>query len=384
MSHLDEGQLHELLDGELDEPTRAAALAHLAACERCKAQYDEAAAFLAEADALIDAVQLPARPVAQPQQEAVRPSATGHRLRRYRTLAWAASLVLAVGLGWYGSDLRRATQETELQSDAAPSVMAEAPVVAPTPVVEGKATATPTDQDAPAAVTRAKENVPASIAAAEPRRDAQADRGAAAAPAPPSAEARQADKPAQGFAGVAQPQPAAAPVSPSASGSAERDESVRLRTLDDRNTVTAEQALGGLATRKVAPPGLTGFRQIEMEEAVRTLGGSIRLIDGMTPERLLAGSVGQNRGDDLSTVVRVVYQDPPGRELWLDQKRSSVLAREERRAGAATTLLPGDTLVTTGADGARSLTWLDQAGFQLRLTGFLPPDSLRALRDQIR
>lgn len=125
---------------------------------------------------------------------------------------------------------------------------------------------------------------------------------------------------------------------------------------------------------------MTGLRQIEMEEAVRTLGGSIRLIDGLTPERMLTG---RGAGDDLTSFVRVVYQDPPGRELWLDQRRGASFGNREERSDAATAWLPGDTLVTPEPNGARSLSWVDQTGFLLRLTGFLDTDSLVLLRGRV-
>jgi hypothetical protein len=77
--------------------------------------------------------------------------------------------------------------------------------------------------------------------------------------------------------------------------------------------------------------------------------------------------------------------DPPGRELWLDQQRPEERANERVAAGrAATTLLAGDTLVTSASDGARSLAWINQNGFRLALTGFLPADSLRALARRVQ
>ena len=51
MPHLDEGQLHALLDGELTPTERAEAEAHLASCAACRATQAEAVEFLAEAQA---------------------------------------------------------------------------------------------------------------------------------------------------------------------------------------------------------------------------------------------------------------------------------------------------------------------------------------------
>jgi hypothetical protein len=131
-----------------------------------------------------------------------------------------------------------------------------------------------------------------------------------------------------------------------------------------------------------------GFRASSLEEAVRVLEGSVLLIDGMTPQMVLVGPgsafAGGNPDQEL---VRIVYDDPPGRQLWLDQQRI-----EQAREGAAQALgaasklnlLPGDTLVTPGADGASSLNWTSQSMFRLGLRGFLPTDSLRALARRVR
>jgi hypothetical protein len=97
----------------------------------------------------------------------------------------------------------------------------------------------------------------------------------------------------------------------------------------------------------------------------------------MTPRRIMAGA-----GNAL---VRVVYEDPPGRELWLDQQRPMTVGDHDQvPAPGVTTLLPGDTIALVLNQGARSLRWLDQAGFRLGLTGFLPTDSLRLLARRIQ
>jgi hypothetical protein len=133
----------------------------------------------------------------------------------------------------------------------------------------------------------------------------------------------------------------------------------------------------------VGPRREAGFRQVDMEEAVRRLAGSIRLVDGLQPERILIGPSPREMGTDSSSdLIRVVYQDSPSRELWLDQQRPS---QQEvgLRAGNSLGLLAGDTVFTRGAGGSSSLRWVDQQGFRLALTGFLSTDSLRALMERI-
>jgi hypothetical protein len=121
-----------------------------------------------------------------------------------------------------------------------------------------------------------------------------------------------------------------------------------------------------------------------MEAAVKTLAGSIRLVDGLEPVRMLAGP-GRllADGDPTLDAVRVVYLDPPGRELWLDQQRMRPES-ESPRARRTQGLLPGDTVLAPVTGGAQSVSWMDQHGFRLVLTGFLPGDSLRALISRVR
>ena len=66
MSHLDEGTLHALLDGELEAHEVAEIQAHLNSCSACGLRLREVKEFLAEADRLIAAVDLEAgAPAAQ-------------------------------------------------------------------------------------------------------------------------------------------------------------------------------------------------------------------------------------------------------------------------------------------------------------------------------
>jgi anti-sigma factor RsiW len=58
MSHLDEGTLHALLDGELGTTEVAEITAHLSGCSACAQRHREAKEFRAEADRLIESVEL--------------------------------------------------------------------------------------------------------------------------------------------------------------------------------------------------------------------------------------------------------------------------------------------------------------------------------------
>ncbi|MGH7512311.1 MAG: anti-sigma factor family protein, partial [Gemmatimonadales bacterium] len=58
MSHLDEGTLHALLDGELETHEVAEIQAHLGSCSSCGLRLREVKEFYAEADRLIASVDL--------------------------------------------------------------------------------------------------------------------------------------------------------------------------------------------------------------------------------------------------------------------------------------------------------------------------------------
>ena len=58
MSHLDEGTLHALLDGELETTEVAEIQAHLGSCSACGLRLREAKEFLGEADRMIAEVDV--------------------------------------------------------------------------------------------------------------------------------------------------------------------------------------------------------------------------------------------------------------------------------------------------------------------------------------
>jgi hypothetical protein len=101
MSHFDDGALHAYLDGELAPGERAQIEAHVADCAVCRTRLDEERVLIQRASQLLGFVQ--------PQERAAPPPL--HQLRHPRLvwrlrmpLAWAASVVVALGLGYYARD----------------------------------------------------------------------------------------------------------------------------------------------------------------------------------------------------------------------------------------------------------------------------------------
>jgi anti-sigma factor RsiW len=357
MSHLDEGRLTSLLDNELSAEARQEAESHLAGCAECRSLYDEIRAFSGEADALVTGIELPRKPAPLP---ALLPGAGSPIARRplpWRTLGWAATLVAALGLGYLArgmdrqaipTDVASAKQAGESQPTASESASTGATGLVPL-------TTPPAAPTAAAAAEPSRQNTPA----APPRRDRER-----AMPAPELAREEAEDARAR-----------TTPSAPAAAGAAPAME-----------LAAADQAVG--ATKTVNRLTDMGFQPVTMERAVRILGGTIRLLDGLEPERVLTGPGSLLLGAEPGTpVVRIVYEDPPGRELWLDQQRPQLEERSVAPSGAmagVATLLPGDTVLTVPAQGMQSVRWLDQHGFRLALTGFLPTDSLRGLQRRVQ
>jgi len=94
MSHVDEGVLHAYLDGELAAAERTALERHLADCATCRARLDEERALVHRASELLGLAQPPA---------VLRGKRAWWRVRT--PVAWAASIILALALGYSLQDV---------------------------------------------------------------------------------------------------------------------------------------------------------------------------------------------------------------------------------------------------------------------------------------
>jgi hypothetical protein len=119
VSHVDEGTLHAYIDGELPPAEAQGVAEHLAHCPVCRGRVEEERALIARADHVLALARPPERQLrAFPMGAGQRP---GRRWRHVRVpLAWAATVVLALGMGIY---VGRATTDR-----------ARAPVLAPSPM----------------------------------------------------------------------------------------------------------------------------------------------------------------------------------------------------------------------------------------------------------
>ena len=296
-------------------------------------------------------------------------------------LAWAATIVLAIGVGFLANEVmdlreaRRPQQMAAAEADRADSSPAEvslsdaAPAARPAPTAAAPARAQPqpaaggagalsrdrplrTQTRIPDIVRREKpegEELAGVSGVAEPRATDAAGPALAQAPSAPRAEA---------------------PAPPSAFDS-------RLGAAESRRSAAAAEG-----RREEAPAANrarpAAFQTISADSAIRAMSGSMRLIDGMRPQRIEIGPGALVSGANAEReVVRVHYTDAAGRALILDQQPGD---------GAATSvngLIRGDTLVTPVGEGTR-IRWLDRKNFWLSLTGAGSQEELMGIVQRIR
>ena len=110
MSHVDDGTLHAYLDGELAPAEAQGVDAHLAQCPACRGRVEEERALISRAGELLALAAPPERAVPPFRAGDVRPL---KRLwwRARLPLAWAATVILALGIGTYLGSGSRALME---------------------------------------------------------------------------------------------------------------------------------------------------------------------------------------------------------------------------------------------------------------------------------
>lgn len=463
MSHIDDGKLNALLDGELEAEAAAAVQAHIAGCPECAGRLEEARRFLSQATDLLGALDLPAeaarhqaspslasrpRRVSSTAKEAAidldgatqqspaigagahapepllrRPRpAPAERRFDYSSLAWAATIILAIGVGYLGNEVQHARRERQAVGNREPGLAgasaaqpagvdsaatqgapaAEVGKTAPLATRLGSAATRTVRRDAggpPAAKAPPGEGMPAiagrtatGLGHKRLDRGAQNVAGVRAAPERNDQLAGALAAPTAGAGGAAPAAPSPAPAEARAAApAAAADAPVARRVARPAAEGSAESVLVVVphgAPLDNAAPAAAGFRVVPLEDAVGRLRGAIRLVDGMRIERVQVGPgrlvAGADSGRD---VVRVSYLEG-GQPVVLDQQRLDPPAQAEDGNAAAPTrfagLAVGDTLLTVAPDGQRRARWLDGLGFWLSLSGRLPADSLRQLVERVR
>jgi hypothetical protein len=399
MPHVDEGQVHAYLDQQLEyaDPTKRQELEeHIATCPSCASLLEEARALRDRANALLRDTG-PAQPAVPPFEAIVERAAgmraqkpVAKRLAQTRSLAWAASVLLALALGLYarpyifGPEVALAPAARQARSDAEldavrPALAVDSAVgtagevAAPQP---RSATAVSEGLAAPS-VPEAPSRQPTDEAAE--RRDRVREEVAAevqAAPAPDRAqelteEAR--DARAQ-FAAVpvAQEREAADTLARKVSPQELADRPARAqqapadRRAVDRDAVPAEPAAGGLADFSGAARGRTvTVGASTIEAAAEHLGGPLLVVADLEVVDVAIDSVGSQ------PAARIVQRLESNDALELLMWRGG--ATEEFRAFAEAPSTADVSVLT-----------IDVAGYRVRGRARLPIDSLRALLRRLR
>ncbi len=289
-SHLDDGTIHELLDGEIPSQSLPPIQSHLAHCPECRMRLDAAREMVAETDDLIEALDEPVAPtmpmVIRPQRVTTRPWV--------RRLAWAASVAIAVGAGYYGrGDSVSPRGDTAVV--AAPGVAIEVGAARPTPVSAQQAPATTERVAAARPVVTAPSTTPTS------RDNSQLAAGA-------RRETIGETEPAARLAADALPKAAvppstvAAAAAPSGAAGAIGGVAASRERAARSDLVARDQ----VATKQLVEAARADT--ISFLDAVRLMGGTLRLIEGMVPSRL----------ESIGSTVRVIYPVTQG-ELVLSQ-----------------------------------------------------------------
>jgi anti-sigma factor RsiW len=128
MRHIPEEELHAYLDQALSRSQCVEIEHHLAECTACRAERDAIAALRDRTTSLlVAAVPRRIRPRPFAQVSATHLERQQRRATRIRTLAWAASVVAALGLGWAASRATAPVVPTQAPQATGPTAPAPAP-----------------------------------------------------------------------------------------------------------------------------------------------------------------------------------------------------------------------------------------------------------------
>jgi hypothetical protein len=366
MLHVDEGQLHALLDEALDAGEADTVRQHIAACGECAVRYEDERAIRARANAILELARpLPGTipPFETVLQRAQKSSASRVTVPGPMRLAWAATIVLALGIGWLSRDFAprgdlasESTNAGDAMADAAPP-SAEAPPPPP-PVVSPAPEPIARNAAGIGAVTGA----PAAGAAAPPVREERAMQELVAKTQGQTAASNAAGQAAQ------------APPPQQVQGQVADLSSLR------RDTAAARAARASAAEAKVAapppaavmaaPPPAPRWEYLDLASAEQRIGSTILVIPGLQVDSVAVSRVGAGYS------VRIIHRLPGDGLFELRQEpmvAAQVLEQNERRR------------LDSVADRAGFFTVsVPRGNLQLIGRAQLPADSIRALLNRAR
>ena len=350
MSHLTDGQLHAFLDGSVEDLADAGpsdVRSHLEGCADCRARLEAARLVRDRAHSLLRVAAPPslAPPPIQELARARTDRPLGRRVfgPRPESLAWAATIAVALTAGW----LARGMIDTETAgrfADAGTEQLAEPPEVASADESEPESEIAPADESAPVGK-----------AFAELDRAAGAEQLAE----PPEIGEPAEEKPTQPLA-----------VEGAAAKRAER-------------SAAAAVPAGG-------PPG---WAPVDRTRAETLLGGRLRTVEGLPILSIFARDV------EGTPVVWTAQQLASGHTLNLRQSPVDVSDAAQARNAVRANRKIDDAAEAEAGDGARtdrrerereeglagfeSVERIQLGGFLIEASAPLPPDSLHSLLSRL-
>jgi hypothetical protein len=303
MQHLEDGFLHEIADGEVPSEELVAVRQHLDGCESCRARLDQARLEAETARELVELIDVPAlaefgavmdAPLARMTTGPARAAEPPRRKSMHwvRPLAWAASLVLAAGIGYASRREADAALSSRLEPTSLGRIDTVFLDIPPQPPASP-----PEESDR----SKLKESAPKQTPSREPgppAAAAPARQDAAGARAEEEQSARRRSTPDTIRASLDEvAATTAVPAMKKAEAKDTRDQSAQTALRANRPAPAAPSVAA--ENRLVAKSAADALAvEITFPRAAELLGGRIKLIEGMVPARLEA----------VGRTVRVIYE----------------------------------------------------------------------------
>ncbi len=391
MSHIDEGQIHAYLDRQLEfaeTEARERLEAHVSECAQCAALVEQERSFHGRAAAVLqqsepELVETPAFDDIVARATDRSQSVSVKKLNRTRSLAWAASIAVAVTVGWYArfsvsgpspnvqtlAELQE--PQVALSRNEVPQADAAADADEAKTGVAGAVQPTPT----PTAPARERDQV--SSAVQEAARPGFREGAVVAAGVEREAEravsAGRRDAPAERQQRLVADQLAAA-----ADSAAQRGGDSIVPVVAQAE-LRARRVVGQNRPAVAGAPAFSddeAWTDLTLQEAERRVGRRILIVEGLEILRVSIASVAPN------APVRVVQRLPSGDSLEIVQQPLAELDRVAGVLQARAELVKADEMT----DDARTVSTLSVARGNVLLTLRAPvaQDSLQALSSRLR
>ncbi|MGD8699156.1 MAG: zf-HC2 domain-containing protein [Gemmatimonadales bacterium] len=402
MSHIEIGRLHAYLDGECAEREVEQIEAHLVTCDECQERLTAATAASRTASDLLAEVE-PGALSAPTWRELEERAAARARSAPRRTwvkpsLAWAAVIAIAFGVGWFSNNYwssARYAPASSFRGDETPVAVADALEAAPRPQAPAQTQTGAAVADRSAEPEFADEDVlydrRVKSAAERPETRPLPGRGALteggadrAAQEEALAAARQPSPPTENLTqAVTEKTTARPPAEEPAPAVAGVEATRELAQRRERQDIAAEmtqpeaEAFADLAPQRSvvhADEAPASFFSVQPEAAAAWLNGDLRTLPDLHLQRVEVGPGTAVPGALPGLpAVRLVYEDAAGHPIVLVQQRLVDWAGDE--AQPVLSMDPG---------GEVAYRWTDAGGYHLILTGTVSSDSLRALAARLR